>query len=178
MQITIDVINEAIQNGIKVIKSVYPRFVIPTFTSVKIGKSRTSWASISKNQDNSFKLRVSNCYEEISNSQKAKIRLESTMIHELIHTIPGCLNHGKKFKLFANLINEKYNNKYHICRCTSMTEFGINQKNKNIKYIIECSNCHNQYEYKRKPKYSSSFIHEFCWCNKCKVKKTLNLIKL
>ena len=32
----------------------------------------------------------------------------STMIHEVIHTLPGCMNHGNKFKRAADLVNVRY----------------------------------------------------------------------
>lgn len=47
-----------------------------------------------------------------------------TLLHELLHTIPGCFNHGGQWKKLADRINKKYNLK--IKRCSNPKEFGIN----------------------------------------------------
>lgn len=178
MKVNYEVINKAVQNGIEVLKSIFD-YKFPGFVSVKIGKSRTNWASIHKNNKfNTFRLIVSNCYEEIKDDSRAIIRLENTIIHELIHTIPGCMNHGPKFKFYADAVNMRYGNKYHISRCNSMADEGIIKERRPIKYIIECNNCHYQYKYRKTPKWTASYIYEKCWCSKCNVKKTLNLFRV
>ena len=35
----------------------------------------------------------------------------NTICHELIHTIPGCFNHGETFKKYAKILNESFNMK-------------------------------------------------------------------
>lgn len=40
--------------------------------------------------------------------------IKNTIMHELIHCIPYCNNHGKEFKKYADLINANYN--YEISR--------------------------------------------------------------
>lgn len=47
-----------------------------------------------------------------------------TLLHELLHTLPGCFNHGGLWKRYAQMINKKYNLK--IKRCSNPKEFGIN----------------------------------------------------
>ena len=45
------------------------------------------------------------------------IIIKNTIIHELIHCLPKCTNHGKEFKKYAKIINEKlgYNGDYGKC---------------------------------------------------------------
>lgn len=44
--------------------------------------------------------------------------LKNTVIHELLHTCKGCMNHGEKWKAYAEKVNAKYG--YNIERCVSM----------------------------------------------------------
>ena len=44
--------------------------------------------------------------------------IKNTIMHELIHCIPFCNNHGKEFKKYANYINEKLD--YHKVKSTAI----------------------------------------------------------
>ncbi len=46
-----------------------------------------------------------------------------TIAHELIHTCPGCMNHGTMFKKYAALMNRAYG--YDIKRTNTLDEMGI-----------------------------------------------------
>ena len=67
--------------------------------------------------------------------------IKNTIIHELIHCLPYCNNHGKEFKKYANIINEKL--KYNITRLGNKKE-DYKKSNKeykekeNYKYKIKC----------------------------------------
>ncbi|HIT71224.1 MAG TPA: SprT-like domain-containing protein [Candidatus Scatovivens faecipullorum] len=76
--------------------------------------------------------------------------IKNTIMHELIHCLPNCSNHGKEFKNYANLINEKldYNitrlgNKAKDYKLSNLEYFEEN--NKKYKYIIKCQNCNTIY---------------------------------
>jgi len=73
--------------------------------------------------------------------------LMNTLIHEYLHTCPKCMNHGKLWKHYAEMINSKYH--YHIKTRTSSAEKGIVDERK-PKYVIECPHCHKQSYYYRK----------------------------
>jgi hypothetical protein len=76
--------------------------------------------------------------------------IKNTIIHELIHCLPDCNNHGKVFKYYANLINSNLG--YNISRLgnreedykKSNVEFKENDK-KSYKYKIICTNCNYIY---------------------------------
>lgn len=36
------------------------------------------------------------------------LALRETIFHELIHTLPNCMNHGVEFKKYADMINKRY----------------------------------------------------------------------
>lgn len=57
--------------------------------------------------DNGFKVNVSSLmFDEYGRAPVDALR--SILAHELCHTIDGCFNHGKQWKSYVRLLNEKY----------------------------------------------------------------------
>ena len=56
--------------------------------------------------------------------------IKNTIMHELVHCIPSCNNHGKEFKKYANIINNKLG--YNITRLGNKRE---DFEKSNIKYV-------------------------------------------
>lgn len=84
---------------------------------------------------NSALLNVENPYDTIMN----------TILHELLHTINGCMNHGKKWKSYAAII-EKHYPEYHITRTASYESEGvcaesIAEMRVPKKYAVVCEKC-------------------------------------
>lgn len=63
----------------------------------------------------------------------------NTLLHEYIHTCEGCFDHGRMFKYYANLINNKYH--YNIARTNSVDSYGVVLPKTKFKYEIVCSHC-------------------------------------
>jgi ribosomal protein L33 len=107
--------------------------------------------------------------------------LKETLYHEIIHTLPKCMNHGEKFKYYADIVNKAYN--VNITRCSSYeSKYGkeyaekIIERNKEnerqrIKYEVFCPKCGKVRGcgyFKRQPKW---YAHvERYHCNICKGK--------
>ena len=93
--------------------------------------------------------------------------IEKTMVHELIHTIPGCNNHGPNFKRYAGLINRHYP-EYNVS--TYYTSDSDETENiadtKKPKYVVTCENCGAKTYFYRKCK--TLDIISRCTCKKCK----------
>lgn len=134
------------------------------FPVITFSKARSFWANVTTLGNKDFKLNVSNVFEEIEDSTLADIRLQSTIIHEVIHTLPGCFNHGPKFKKVCNDINKVYP-EFELQRATAMSKYGIEREVKPFKYIIECPHCGKQYHYKKKSKFID--ILNTCRCGVC-----------
>lgn len=67
----------------------------------------------------------------------------NTLVHELLHTCKGCMNHGPKWKALAEKVNSFYPG-YNIKRCTSASEKGIAADKiggASYKYEIVCNHC-------------------------------------
>lgn len=69
--------------------------------------------------------------------------LQNTIIHEIIHTCPGCLNHGIEWKRRAAKVKKELG--YDIQRCSSAEEKGISESAVEVyrkpKYIVKCKKC-------------------------------------
>lgn len=163
-QLTESVINAAINNAHKVLKDVYLKYIEPNIWSIKITNATSYWANIGRDKSvkSRFGMHISRTFEKIPDEQLAKLRFETCMIHELIHTLPGCNNHGNNFKRIGRMVKRKYP-QYDICRCVSAEEFGVETKERPARYIIKCEHCMHEYRYQRKPKYAVSEYK----CSKC-----------
>ena len=70
--------------------------------------------------------------------------IKNTVIHEIIHCLPNCNNHGEHFKKYAKYINQKLG--HNISRVGNKKE---DYKKSNIEYVekesynyhIKCTNC-------------------------------------
>lgn len=96
-------------------------------------------------------------YEIILNKRHSEIDpLESvrdTIIHELCHSIKGCMNHGKPWQIVTNYVNAVYG--YHITTKAEASKEYIQEvidKREPYKYVVCCEKCNLQTKYKRMSK--------------------------
>src|SRR5574344_373773 len=78
--------------------------------------------------------------------------IKNTIMHELIHCIPKCNNHGKEFKYYASYINNKLG--YNISRLGNKKEdFKKSNieydENNEFNYKVTCKNCGQTFLRKR-----------------------------
>ena len=168
MKLTEALIEQYIDDAKIIISRCYPSFVPPIVVKITISKARSYWAQIKHVGDNYYELRVSNMFNEITEEHLFYNRLMSCMIHELIHTIPRCWNHGRIFQQYAQKIN-LYFPEFNISTSTSGEELGIIEDVRIIKYVVTCYNCGAESKYMRKPKiwkYINKETSPYI-CNKC-----------
>lgn len=91
--------------------------------------------------------------------------IKNTIIHELIHCLPYCNNHGSQFKIYADIINKKLG--YNISRVGNKKQ-DFEKSNleytekEEYKYKIKCKNCNKIFYRKRLKK---DFIKRYrCTC--------------
>ena len=96
--------------------------------------------------------------------------IKNTIMHELIHCLPYCNNHGKEFKKYAEYINQKLG--YKIQRLGNKekdyenSNIKFEDKEITYKYKIKCKNCGFIFYRQRLKK---NFIRDYR-CGKCKGK--------
>lgn len=68
--------------------------------------------------------------------------VKDTIVHELLHTIPGCFKHTGKWKQYANTINRLLP-QYKIKRGSSYEEKGLEdlRPKPQCRYILKCLRC-------------------------------------
>ena len=135
-------------------------------SNIKIGKiydikinsrAKKRWGLCSYYSDG-FVIEISSSLLEDNVRREALI---DTLMHEVLHTCNGCMNHGKQWKTYAKIINEKYN--LNIKTTTSAAEKKID--NEEYNYIIACPKCGHQWKYIRFTKcvkHPERFIHTGC----------------
>ena len=94
-----------------------------------------------------------------------------TIIHEILHTCYGCMNHGKEWKRLANIVNEEWG--MIIGRCGSYSDFSprlakemeVKRENKKSNYVFQCRECGQKIKRER----MSDFVkHPWKYkCGKC-----------
>lgn len=70
-----------------------------------------------------------------------------TIIHEILHTCKGCMNHGKEWKRLANIVNEEWG--FDIGRCGDYADFSprlakerkVERESKKYNYVFTCRGC-------------------------------------
>lgn len=94
--------------------------------------------------------------------------IKNTIIHELLHCLPNCNNHGVNFKKYADIINKQLG--YNIARVGNKqldfekSNIQYNKdKDEKYKYKIKCEKCGIIFYRKRLQK---NFIKKFR-CSKC-----------
>lgn len=75
---------------------------------------------------------------------------KNTIIHELIHTCPGCMNHGYEWKRRGDRVNRMLG--YNIKRESEVEGLeanGVKLKKEEYKYALECMKCGHQFKFQR-----------------------------
>lgn len=86
------------------------------------------------------KLRQGTYYIEVARTvaEGPEKSCREVLAHELLHTCPGCRNHGTKWKDYASRMNRAYG--YAIRRVTTNASLGV-QGVREPKYVLRCERC-------------------------------------
>lgn len=122
-------------------------------------RAKKRWGQTELLPSGNFKIEINSILLDERNDEKG---LESTIIHELLHTVDGCYNHGKEWKRLANKVSIIYG--YQITTSSTAQEKGIvvgyEPQERIIKYKIRCKKCGYVFNRQRK----SEFVeHYFCY---------------
>ena len=146
-------IDSTIEFSNKVLKEVYSKYSTPIIVNIKYTRARSYWAQVRKRGTGMYELIISNVFESIPNEDVARNRFRSCIIHEMIHTIPGCWNHRSMFQRMCHLVNSRYP-QYNLQTSTSVEDVGLSEPVQIPRYIVTCKHCGHVYNYMRKPRYA------------------------
>ena len=140
-------------------------FEINTRAKSRFGRCRKvcSW-------NNEFTIEITDMLLEKNVPTKS---LKNTIIHELLHTVDGCMNHKSKWKNLANKVNNAYG--YDIKRASSFEERGVKMEiaPKKINYMFKCKGCGQTIKRTRKSKFTEFYNYYTCGCCGVKFEKIL-----
>lgn len=94
--------------------------------------------------------------------------LVNTIIHELLHTCKGCLNHGEKWKTLANKVYREYG--INIKRTSTASEKGVLDKtipkpiHREIKHKFVCQKCNMVITRIKESKFTKNYTEYTCGC--------------
>ena len=77
--------------------------------------------------------------------------LIETVLHELIHTCPNCMNHGVEWKRWADKVNRAYGYNISRTKCGEEESAALMAENKkvNANYVCVCEKCGHEFYYRR-----------------------------
>ena len=178
MIVTEGLIRSELEVATSFVKSAFVDFMTPVIKTIKISHARSFWGQIRSLGGNAFELKVSDVFNDIPNEENAKRRFLGMLVHELLHTVNGCMNHGSRWKSLANKVNALYP-KLKVQRCTSMYEYGIKKDTSKFNYKITCHACSNTFFRQRKSDTTDPvFLNTFCQCGKCGARGKFEVIKI
>lgn len=100
---------------------------------VKINRRAVNRLGCCRKQKDTFVIELA---ARVAESGEESCR--ETLAHEVLHTCPGCQNHGALWKEYARRMNEAYG--YNIRRVAAEETVGSIQP-RPFKYIVRCEKC-------------------------------------
>lgn len=91
-----------------------------------------------------------------------------TIIHEILHTVEGCMNHGKKWKSLGKIIEREFG--YCITRTSDYNKFSeslekkmeVERATKKSNYVFKCAGCGQTIHRERMSKFVKYYRHYKC----------------
>ena len=123
-------------------------------------RAKKRWGQCSKNPNGTFTIEISNL---LLQDDVKDMALENTLMHEILHTVDGCFNHGAKWKMCADMVNNAYG--FNVKRCTSSQEKGIVIERPATHYVLRCKKCGYKWNYSRMSKtvkHPENYKHNDC----------------
>jgi len=95
--------------------------------------------------------------------------VKNTMMHELIHSVNGCMNHGPNFQYLASLVNRKFG--YNVKTHSDVPEYSkyLNET-KHYRYKLMCNTCGKEWLYEKAGKFVRGVLKNpnYCKCPHCR----------
>lgn len=111
--------NELLQKGIKQVKAagIRPGNIDPEVVINSRAKSRFGLCRMGKYN---YQIEINS---QLLQAEEKKVM--NTIVHEILHTVRGCMNHGSTWARYANIMNCKFG--YDISRTSSYEKMGLEE---------------------------------------------------
>lgn len=102
-------------------------------------RAKSRWGICKKTGSRDYQIEIS---ERLLHDDVSDVATKNTVIHELLHTIPGGMKHTGNWAAAAAKVNRAYP-QYRIQRLTSSEEKGIvpDRSARPSKYALKCTDC-------------------------------------
>ena len=100
---------------------------------------RSRWGQCRRSAgEEAYVIEISSVLLEDGNPVSA---LRDTIFHELLHTCPGCMNHGTAWRRYADMVNRRFGCR--IKRTAAGAEYGVHNARKaaDPAYQFRCQRC-------------------------------------
>lgn len=108
-----------------------------------------------------YTIEINNNYLRTADSEN----VHATIMHEVIHSVDGCLNHGPKWKSIAKEVSKAYGFK-NIERITYDNEYAKILE-KGFRHYVKCPNCGKIWKFSKKDKRVKAVINHHAHCGIC-----------
>lgn len=154
---TVEDLNKLLAEAIQEVKSSGMKIgdILPI---IKLTRATKEFGRCTEIEDGQFQISISKYFKD-----NAVKEVKQTLIHEVLHTIPNCLNHGTSWKAAAKVMNDTYG--YNISRTNNMAMDNlVGQEDILKKYVIKCAKCGNEIYRQRKCKLVNQTYLYKCKC--------------
>lgn len=125
-------------------------------------RAKTRWGLCKKLPDGTYEIEIA---KALLQDDVSDIAVKNTIIHELLHTCPGCFKHTGRWKQYADRVN-RFLPQYNIKCSTSAEEKGvaIRRKAPVYHYILKCVTCGQEIKRQKKSAVIEHPEHYRCKC--------------
>lgn len=124
-------------------------------------RALSRWGQCRRNADGTYNIEIAK--RLLTDPRITDEACKETILHEILHTCPGCMKHTGQWKQYAELLNARYG--YHIKRVTKGEEKGVENyevKSRPVKYIFTCEVCGAVIRRKRESKFTRNYRQYRC----------------
>ena len=148
-----EVILQAKESGIPVSRNISPE--------VKKNKRAKKRFAACKRNGRTFFIEVS---ERLYSADVPEKKLMETLAHEVLHTCRGCFDHGKRWKQYAAVMNQRWG--YEISRTAEHKELGLEDDGSRepFRYVLTCEKCGKQIKRRRRSRLITHTDQYRCLC--------------
>lgn len=131
-------------------------------------RAKKRWGQCKKLPSGRFEININ--ADLVSQSEDGTL---NTVIHELLHTVNGCLNHGRQWQVYANRINNMYG--INVKRTSTSDEKGVERviEKPEYKYMLKCDGCGQTIRRQKKSKIVE--YPELFKCGRCGGRFSINI---
>jgi predicted SprT family Zn-dependent metalloprotease len=154
-QLLQQVINEAKALGIPVSRHISPSLFINNRTKSRFGGCKKVKGFV----HHTYQIEISKVLLEAEADSIREI-----IAHEVLHTCPGCMNHGTAWKNYCKMMEGSLG--YRLERTSSYDKLGIEDQRhpKRYRYVVECNQCGQKIYRQRKSPLTDKTNRYRCRC--------------